>query len=585
MPPPLVGAGLVAWYKGDAGITSASGVISQVADQSGYGQDLDVVTAGKEPATGVDTLDGINGITFTPGTAGRFIARAASLVDSSAATIGPSHDRTVFAVFMPRSDSGSGTNITGGPVSGFRDSPCFETLFDLESTFHADGFYLFDTAWRFSGGSCLGPDTVRTVYENIGTCCEWRGRSTTGATVAAAVNGAADLVLTPSVSAGVTGAPPSGFVLGNADNTSSLSHNFQGPIFEYLVYDHIVTAGTRALVLAYLAARFPSIGIVVPPASTVVISPRRTIVTPGARLTFSASGGTGSLVYSFAAGGNRSGGSIDSTTGDYEAGARGAAEDLIVVTDSLAATDTAEVSVAGTLYRSYQSKTPAGPQGPNLKLIERVFGGEKDIQFERARQASLVGLLGIGPDGQVDSIGEGRLLPRALTESPADEGGANDTAYGDRLRQMWTNKHGHRRAGGHEGMLRALDRAGFPMGDPDGAHVIQKTKLVSYLNVGVVTFFDHTGWLFDWRGPELWGQFGILFGADFTPPIGTTFQDGDPSADLLNRLIKQWKPPKSVFMGTWVVVSGPTWGWPVGVTWGMGGRVWGGGSTRFVSPT
>src|SRR6185312_12511067 len=137
--------------------------------------------------------------------------------------------------------------------------------------------------------------------------------------------------------------------------------------------------------------------------------------------------------------------------------------------------------------------------------------------------------------------------------------------------------------------LFALQRAGFPMGDPNGAHIMQRIHLYSWLASGVVTFGTHPDWNFDASPPSAWNQFGIVFGADFTPPVGSVFQDGDPSAALLNSIVAAWKPAKARFMGSRVQVAGPWWDWPVGVAWDDVGRDWGDGVTtglsRFVAPT
>ena len=82
-----------------------------------------------------------------------------------------------------------------------------------------------------------------------------------------------------------------------------------------------------------------------------------------------------------------------------------------------------------------------------------------------------------------------------------------------------------------------------------------------------------------WSTGDLQRAVGIIFGADV---VGLS--DGTPSANTLNDICDVFGPRKSKFMGTWIIVSGPTWGFPVGVTWGMGGRNWGGGVTRFVAP-
>jgi hypothetical protein len=309
--------------------------------------------------------------------------------------------------------------------------------------------------------------------------------------------------------------------------------------------------------------------------SALVISPARTIVRPGGALTFTASGGTGTgYVFSFAAAGdNRSGATLNGATGAYVAGVRTIRTDRITVTDSGAATAVATVDIASTVYRRYQStlvRTGAW-QGPRIKLLEADLGSEKDIQFERARQAVLSNNLDICPDDALDYIGQERRLPRATGESNA--------AYRERLRTCWDAADGWSFAGSHGAVLKALARAGFPQGDPNGAHIMQRYSLYSWLAAGVVTFGTHPPWTFDSSPVGLATQFGIIFGADVA---GLTV--GSPAAASLNAIVAAWKPAKARFMGTWIIVSGPTWGWPVGTTWGAVGRTWGGGVTRFIPP-
>ena len=88
----------------------------------------------------------------------------------------------------------------------------------------------------------------------------------------------------------------------------------------------------------------------------------------------------------------------------------------------------------------------------------------------------------------------------------------------------------------------------------------------------------HAFWAWDSSGKS--NRFGLIFGADVS---GLT--TGSALAAILNGLVSTWKPGKGLFMGTIVVISLPIWGWPIGVTWGAGGRTWGGGSGRFVAPT
>lgn len=312
--------------------------------------------------------------------------------------------------------------------------------------------------------------------------------------------------------------------------------------------------------------------------SALAISPARVIVRPGGQVTFVASGGSGAgYAFSFATGGNKSGGTLDSATGAYVAGARTIVTDKIVVTDSASATASAAVDIASTVYRNYQGKLvrTGDWQGPRISLLEQDLGSEKDIQFERARQAVLSNNPTTCPPDALDTIGQERQLPRATTEV-SDGGGPNDQAYAARLLAAWDT---WALAGSHGALLQALARAGFPTGDPGGAHVMQRIKLYSWLAANVPTFGSHPTWMFDGSGTSVWNQFGIIFGADVA---GLTV--GSASAKTLNGLAAAWKPGKARFMGTWIVLSGAVWGWPVGATWGSAGRTWG-GSVRYVPPT
>jgi len=230
------------------------------------------------------------------------------------------------------------------------------------------------------------------------------------------------------------------------------------------------------------------------------------------------------------------------------------------------------VGVNVSQYADYQAKlAPPWLQGPVAGAIERVYGGEKDVQMDVVRQGLLSNLPGQGPADALPYIGDDRILPRASGES--------DDAYADRLRTAWDGPGGWSFAGSHGSLLLALQRAGFPQGTPTGCHVIQRTKRYSWLASGVVTFGTHSGWRFDGSPSTLWNQFGLVFGSDVSG-----LSDGTALASKLNATVRLWKPAKARYMGAWVIVSGPTWGWPIGITWGGGGLTWGGGVTRFVAP-
>ncbi|MES2339292.1 MAG: hypothetical protein V4537_14455 [Pseudomonadota bacterium] len=566
--------GLVQHFRSDLGLTEAAGRVSAWADQSGFGQDFLQANALNQPYLLGGTIDGMQLLSFgTAGAANKFMQTAANLKDRNGVDMDGAAARTVIVVMRPAFDAAYG--VTGGKPWGVNNSWC--AMFELRGDVVTDGAYAwektvddFGQALQFTPitGGAAGP------YDNVPTLGEWR--SSGHPNFSFLVNNAL-VAVTPGSLFGTVGA-------GGLATLAFESIAFHGGICEVAVWDYDLSTNPTAHLAALtdFAARYPS--LVLPISPPPVITPSRAIVIPGERLTFVASGGSGSgYSFGFGAGGNRSGGSIDTGTGEYEAGARGPGDDIIVLTDDAAGIAIAEVSVTGTLYRSYQSKTPAGRKGQILMEVERVFGSEKDVQFERARQAALAALPTVGPPDAVDYIGEDRGLPRSVAESPPD-GAANDQAFAERLRTVWEAEDGWSFGGSHGGMLRALERAGFPSGDPTGAFLIQRTKLVSWLAAGVVTFMDHPGWTFDFRPPSTWHQFGLLFFGDFMPPIGSSLADGDPSAALLNALVRQWKPAKARFMGTWIIISGPTWGWPVTDVWGGGGLTWGGGSTRFVEP-
>lgn len=54
--------------------------------------------------------------------------------------------------------------------------------------------------------------------------------------------------------------------------------------------------------------------------------------------------------------------------------------------------------------------------------------------------------------------------------------------------------------------------------------------------------------------------------------------------NLINRVVKTWKPAKAKYMGAFVLVNGVMWGWPLGTTWGQPGLKWGDSVTLYLSP-
>jgi hypothetical protein len=224
------------------------------------------------------------------------------------------------------------------------------------------------------------------------------------------------------------------------------------------------------------------------------------------------------------------------------------------------------------VYADWQSKlAPPSLRRDNGAIIETTYGAEKDVQLDRANQALLAGIPGRGPPDATPLVGAERLLPQAVGETDDD--------FAERQRTAWTSLAGFRRGGSHGGLLRALERAGFPMGTPDGCHIVQRTVRYSYLSGSTVVYGTHSGMTWTYHPPTVWNQFGIIFGADVP-----TLVDGSPEADSLNRIVRLWKPAKARFMGTWVVVTAPVWGWPPDTEWGQAGLDWGESDSRFIPP-
>lgn len=234
-------------------------------------------------------------------------------------------------------------------------------------------------------------------------------------------------------------------------------------------------------------------------------------------------------------------------------------------------------------YSNYQARlAPGFLQGPKGNAWQRTLGAEKDVQLDMNRQAVLADLPGQAPPDALDRTGADRDLPRATGELDAD--------YAERLRTAWDAPDGHTFRGSHGALLRALARAGFPTDLATGAVIIQRTNLFSYLTGSPGSYAEaygtHNGWTFNEQGPDIWNQFGIVFGAF----VGTGAGLGGANpyaialAATLNNIVRVWKPAKARFMGTWIYMAGSVWGWPlVTGTWGAVGRNWG-GNYRYVPP-
>lgn len=236
-------------------------------------------------------------------------------------------------------------------------------------------------------------------------------------------------------------------------------------------------------------------------------------------------------------------------------------------------------------YRKWQTLTgPSWLQGPNGGGYEAEFGGAKDDILDRARLGVLARFPGsvtretdqppaIAPTDALDHIGADRQVPRAPAEA--------DSAYSARLLTAWDD---FAYLGGPLGMLNALTVMGYV-----APNLIQDNGRYWYLSGGVLTTGTlmtmatrgRAGWQFDCLGNHdvtgaLWSRFALLFETDAANLSGQAGQA------ILNSIVNRWRPGFDSFMGTYVLLAGRLWGWPITEVWGSGN--WGGNSVRFVPP-
>lgn len=182
--------------------------------------------------------------------------------------------------------------------------------------------------------------------------------------------------------------------------------------------------------------------------------------------------------------------------------------------------------------------------------------------------------LALPPGDAQDNIGADRMLPRAPAES--------DAAYGARLKGAWDTWP---YAGSHWGVLQALRLAGYA-----DMVIVQDNGRYSQLTASsgtpsdvtfgslmtMVTRGGHPGWMFDTR-TDYYSRFALVFTAD------AANLQSDAGRSALNERVNAWKPSKAAFVGTYVILSGRLFGWPVGRTFGTEPNL-GGNSVRVIAP-
>lgn len=217
--------------------------------------------------------------------------------------------------------------------------------------------------------------------------------------------------------------------------------------------------------------------------------------------------------------------------------------------------------------------------------------------FDQVRDRLVLALLArfptYAPTDALNEIGRDRKLPRHTGES--------DAAYATRLRAAWTiwgqdntPLTGIGGGGGsHLAMLNALAGLGLPTG-ATGMTIVQQNGRDSQLVSGALSLGtlmscvnrqnllgavpgNLPGWTFEGRD-TFWSEFGILFPVDVA---GLT--SGSLLHQQINVEVMKWKPAKGVFVGTWVIQTGRTLGWPTGRTLGTDPNL-GGNVIRYLPP-
>ena len=171
---------------------------------------------------------------------------------------------------------------------------------------------------------------------------------------------------------------------GNGQYTFSLQENGSGGVID--AASGLYTAGAISGAVDTIAV-VDSLGdgasLSVSVGAGISLQPATPSVAPGGKLTFLATGGSGTG-YVFALTGNASGGSIDAATGTYKAGSTGNVEDVVTVTDSTGNTLSLGISVGNGIVLA----PLASSVSPRGHLTFSAHGGGSTYAFSLAANAS-----------------------------------------------------------------------------------------------------------------------------------------------------------------------------------------------------
>jgi hypothetical protein len=244
-----------------------------------------------------------------------------------------------------------------------------------------------------SGGSGAGYGFVLASNPSGGSV-----DPSTGAYVAGGIGGVTDVLTvtdsfgnTTSVNIGVTAAlsapttalaaSPRGAATlavtgGSGGNIFSLTTNGSGATVDAHTGAYVAgaTGGTSDLVTV-TDSNGATTTIRVNVSAGVALAPANPTAAPRAPLVFTATGGSGTG-YQYSINSNHSGGTIDATTGAYQAGALSNVVDVVQVVDSLGNTASVTVSIGGGL-----ALNPAAPQVAPLATVTFVAAGGSGMGF------------------------------------------------------------------------------------------------------------------------------------------------------------------------------------------------------------
>lgn len=275
--PPM--EGLVFWVKGDAGVHRSGSNVTGWDDQSAYRQNLDASNAGSEPTIGTDVVAGIPGVVFPTLSTNpidpsltKFLGRSSNLraSDGSVFGIGTGEHttRTVFAVIRPRTYLNNSIMQTGGFVCSFRgaENPAqksFQCVFFLQAFFNffEPIFEVYSTDGPYAVFNIRGPNTPGSTYQDRVLLTEW---SSSYPAISVNVNGSAVTLNPTSISAGQADGGAllgtDGFTVGNLSN-GTRTPNFQGTIFEILIWDRALAGDDLIAARNYASSRY-NLGLV-----------------------------------------------------------------------------------------------------------------------------------------------------------------------------------------------------------------------------------------------------------------------------------------------------------------------------------